>query len=80
LKNCIDRWYHFQGQVNLSLDAHDDATAGMLTYQQKELMRLVLHKAILGPDYVKIALYVRPPEIRSLAEAHRRSQTFEWVL
>ena len=45
-------------------------------YQQKELMRLVLHKAILGPDYLKPGLYGRPPEVRPLTEGEARSQTF----
>ena len=52
--------------------------AELKPYQQKELMRQVLHKAILGPNYVKIALYGRPPEVGPLAEAQRRFQTFKW--
>ena len=46
-------------------------------YKQKELMRLVLHKAILGPDYLRIGLYGRPPELRPLSKGESRSQTFD---
>ena len=42
-------------------------------------MRLILHKAILGPDYVKIALYGRPPEIGPFSEAQKRFQTSDWL-
>ncbi len=49
-------------------------------WEQKELLRLVLHKAILGPDYVKMALYGRPPEIGPLATAEPRSETLNWLL
>ena len=48
-------------------------------YRQKDLLRLVLPEAILGPDYVKIALYGRPPEIGPLAEAQPRSQIWMWL-
>jgi Recombinase zinc beta ribbon domain len=49
-------------------------------YKQKDLIRLVLHKAILGPDYVKMALYGRPPEIEALATASPRIETLNWLL
>ena len=49
-------------------------------YKQKELLRLILHKAILSPDYVKMALYGRPPEIGPLATAEPRSQICNWLL
>jgi hypothetical protein len=48
-------------------------------YEQKELMRLVLHKAILGPDYMKMALYGRPPAIGPLSGSESRFQTFDWL-
>jgi hypothetical protein len=53
--------------------------AELKPYQQKELMRLVLHKAILGPDYLKIGLYGRPPELGPLSKGEPRSQTFDWL-
>jgi hypothetical protein len=40
---------------------------------------LVLHKAILGRDYMKMALYGRPPEIGPLSESESRFQTFDWL-
>jgi len=49
-------------------------------YRQKDLLRLVLHKAVLGPDYVKIALCGRPPGIGPLAEAEPRSTALNWLL
>ena len=49
-------------------------------HKQKELLRLVLHKAILSPDYVKMALYGRPPEIGPLATAEPHSGTCNWLL
>ena len=42
-------------------------------------MRLVLHKAILGPDYMKMALYGRPPEVGPLSGSESRFQTFDWL-
>jgi hypothetical protein len=48
-------------------------------YQQKELIRLVLHKAILSPDCLKLGLYGRPPEVRALIEGDSRFQTFKWL-
>ena len=49
-------------------------------HKQKELLRLVLHKAILSPDYVKMALFGRPPDIGPLATAEPRSVTCNWLL
>ena len=34
-------------------------------YQQKELMKLVLAKAIIGPDHLKVALYGRPGNLEN---------------
>lgn len=48
-------------------------------YRQKELMRLVLHKAILGPGYMRMALYGRPPEVGALHEGDSRFQTLDWL-
>jgi len=51
-------------------------------YQQKELLSLVLHKAILAPDSIKkVAIYKKPPEIElfSLCETEIRSQTPIWL-
>jgi site-specific DNA recombinase len=49
-------------------------------YQQKDLMRLVLHKAIVSHTSMKIALYGRLPEIDKAAHrADSRSQTSTWL-
>lgn len=66
-----------QDLVVQALADFSNVFAELKPYQQKELMRLVLHKAILGPDYLKIGLYGRPPEVRQLTEGEPRSQTFK---
>jgi site-specific DNA recombinase len=53
--------------------------AELKPYEQKDLMGLVLHKAILGPDYMKMALYGRPPAIGPLSGSESRFQTFDWL-
>jgi len=73
-RDTIDQELVVQALANFS-----DIFAELKPYQQKDLLRLVLHKAILGPDYVKIALYGRPPEIGPLSEAEPRFQTLEWL-
>lgn len=42
-------------------------------------MQLVLHRAILECDYLKIGLYGRPPEVWPLTEEEPRSQIFNWL-
>jgi hypothetical protein len=68
-----------QGLVTQALADFTGVFAEIKPYQQKELMRLVLHKAILGPDYLKIGLYGRPPELGPLSKGEPRSQTFDWL-
>ena len=46
---------------------------------QKELMRVVLNKVILAPDSLKIGLYGRPPEVKTVQGGDARSQTFDWL-
>jgi hypothetical protein len=62
-----------------ALTDFSEVFAEIKPYQQKELTRLVLHKAILGSDYLKIGLYGRPSEVRPIAEGEPRSQTFDWL-
>lgn len=57
-----------QGAVNrelvmLALNKFTDVFDHIQPHHQKELLRLVLHRAVLSPDKIKIALYGRPPEI-----------------
>jgi hypothetical protein len=49
------------GQRNTSWKA-SLSFASLQPHQQKELVRLVLHKAVLSEEEIKIALYGRPPE------------------
>jgi site-specific DNA recombinase len=69
-----------QDIVMQALADFTEVFAELPPYRQKDLIRLVLHKAILGPDYVKMALYGRPPEIGPLATAEPRSGTLNWLL
>ena len=67
--------------VMLALSKFTDVFDQLQPYRQKELLRLVLHKAILAPDNMKIALYGRPPEIGlfSTSESDRFAQTSTWL-
>jgi hypothetical protein len=68
-----------QETVAQALADFGEVFAEIKPYQQKELMRLVLHKAILRPDYMKMALYRRPPAIGPLSVSESRFQTFDWL-
>jgi hypothetical protein len=49
-------------------------------HKQKKLLRLVVHKAVLTEDTVKIALYGRHPEIGPILKpAEARCQMGEWL-
>jgi hypothetical protein len=69
-----------QALVRQALADFSKVFADLKPYQQKDLLRRVLHKAILSPDYLKIALYGRPPETGPLAEGDSRFQTLKWLL
>ena len=43
-------------------------------YQQKELFRLVLHKAIVSSECMELALYGKPPELNEMAQTTPRSE------
>ena len=58
-RDTIDQELVVQALVDFS-----DVFAELKPYQQKDLLRLVLHKAILGPDYVKMALTGDRPKWR----------------
>ena len=49
--------------VMLALNKFTEVFEYIQPYQQKELLRHVLHKAITGPESIKIALYGRQPDI-----------------
>ena len=46
----------------LALNKFTDVFDYIQPYRQKELLSLIMHKAILSPDSIKIVLYRRPPE------------------
>jgi len=77
----IERESVTQELVMLALNKFTDVFDHIQPYQQKELLSLVLHKAILAPDSIKIAFYRRPPEtgLLSLYESEIRSQTPIWL-
>jgi site-specific DNA recombinase len=68
-----------QGQVIEALSDFSEVFGEIKPYRQKELMRLVLHKAILGPDCLRLGLYGRPPEVGSLSGSESRFQTLDWL-
>ena len=66
--------------VMLALNKFTDVFDHIQPYQQKELLSLALHKAVLAPDSIKIALYGRPPETGLLSSVSEiRSQTPIWL-
>jgi site-specific DNA recombinase len=70
-----------QELVMLALNKFTDVFDHIQPYQQKELLGLVLHKAVLAPDSIKIALYGRPPETGLLpgTESEMRSRMVNWL-
>ena len=67
--------------VMLALNKFSDVFDHIQPHHQKELLGLVLHKAVLSPDKIKIALYGRPPEIGQfpLCESEMFSQIPTWL-
>ncbi len=77
----IERESVSQELVMLALNKFTDVFGQLQPYRQKELLRLVLHKAVLAPDNMKIALYGRSPNIElfSASESDRFVQTSTWL-
>ena len=66
--------------VGLALSNFTEVFDHIPPHKQKELLRLVIHKAILTQDTVKIALYGRPPEIGTVMKTNgARCQMGEWL-
>lgn len=67
--------------VMLALNKFTDVFDHIQPHHQKELLRLILHKAVLAPDSIKVALYGRPPEtgLLSICESEIRSQIATWL-
>ena len=70
-----------QELVMLALNKFTDVFNHIQPHHQKELLGLVLHRAVLSPDKIKIALYGRPPEIGQfpLCESEMFSQMPTWL-
>ena len=77
----IERESVSQELVMLALDKFTDVFYQLQPYRQKELLRLVLHKAILALGSMKIALDGRSPNIGlfSTSESDRFAQTSTWL-
>jgi hypothetical protein len=77
----IERESVNQELVTLALSKFTKVFANIRPHEQKELLRMVLHKAILGPDSMKMALYGRPPDIQPSSAHHgnSRSQLPAWL-
>jgi len=67
--------------VMLALNKFTEVFDHLQPYKQKELLKLVINKAILGKDEIKIALYGRLPEkgLLNISETGIRSQTVNWL-
>ena len=66
--------------VRLALSNFTDVFEHIPHHRQKEVLMLVFHKAILTEDTVKIASYIRPPEIGTVMKADgARCQMWEWL-
>jgi site-specific DNA recombinase len=75
----IERESVDQELVKLVLERFGDIYEKIQPYQQKEAVRLVLHKAILGKTSIKIALYGQHAHTELLAsQANLRFGTSEW--
>ena len=68
-------------KVRLTLECFGEVFERLRPHRRKDLIRLVLHKAILSPDCMKMALYGHPPEIgpSSVSVPELRSQTPTWL-
>ena len=67
--------------VMLALNKFTDVFDHIQPYRQKELLRLVLHRAVLSPESIKIALYGRPPDIGLFTQdaPETRCQAANWL-
>jgi len=69
----IERESLNQDLVMLALNKFSELFDNLKPYQQKDILRLILHRAYLGPTCIKIALYGRPPEIGLFAISQTQS-------
>ena len=76
----IDRERIDQDVVMQALADFTRVFAELPPYKQKDLIRLVLHKAILGPVYVKNGPIWATARGRAPCMPEPRSQTCNWLL
>ena len=75
----IERETVSQDMVKLALKKFHEMFKLIQPYQQKELIGLVLHKALISENALKIALYGRPPDVDSaMSRGGLRSEMPEW--
>lgn len=75
----IERETVSQEMVKIALKKFDEMFKLIQPYQQKELIGLVLHKALISENTLKIALYGRPPDVDSaISNVGLRSEMPAW--
>ena len=83
----IEREAVNQEQVIGALQQVSQVFETLPPYEQKDLFRHTLHKALISPDRLKLALYGKPPQVPALQTTRAellngegiRSEPFEWL-
>ena len=68
-----------QETVMRALAEFGNVWESLAPYQQKELMRLVLQKAVVSNEQLELALYGKPPQLSEMTQGAARSQTPDWL-
>ena len=69
-----------QETVLKALSSFGDVFDCIPPFQQKELFRLVIHKAIISEESLELALYGKPPQLSEMTQGAARSVTSNWLL
>jgi len=77
--NQIRREAVNENEVRTALTRITEIYDGLRPYERKELIRLVLIKAEVSDDCLKLAFRGRPPEIREERDNRPRSETPDWL-
>ncbi|MBI5555088.1 MAG: recombinase family protein [Elusimicrobia bacterium] len=81
--NDLEREKITQEVVAKALKKFGEVFAQIQPHQQKDLLKLTVHKILLSEDKIKIALYGKPPDIGLLTickpEEQSRSQASVWL-
>jgi len=75
----IDRESFDRDLIMTALGRFAEVFEGMAPYQQKELIRLVVHKVVVSREAMELGLYARMPEMRAVPPTRSRSQTPNWL-